>query len=195
MSLRNVLIGVALCMGSATGLQAQEPVREAQEPVRASGGAWFSAGVGGGWARITCAICRVDRNAGPAATLRFGTTLRPGLLVGGELEGWTRSSDDVRSMLTAGSAAAYIYPNPRRGLFLKAGAGLVHYRLNSDVSTNLIGLTLGAGYEIPITPTYSITNSIGLIASSFGSLRSDAGTVADDVSISVLQVGFALTHR
>jgi hypothetical protein len=54
---------------------------------------------------------------------------------------------------------------------------------------------LGAGYELPITPTLSITNTIGLIASSFGALRAEGGTVADDVSISLLQVGVALTHR
>jgi hypothetical protein len=158
-------------------------------------GAWFAAGVGGGWARVNCAICRTDRYAGPSAALRFGTTLRPGLLVGGELDGWTRSSDDVRSVLTAGSAAAYVYPDPRRGLFLKAGAGLVHYSLDSDSGTNLFGLLLGAGYDIPIGESLSITNTVGLIASSFGSLRSDAGTVAEDVSVSLLHIGISLTHR
>jgi hypothetical protein len=56
-------------------------------------------------------------------------------------------------------------------------------------------LSLGAGYEFPISEAFSITNSIGLIASSFGTLRSEDGTVADDVSISLFQVGIALTHR
>jgi hypothetical protein len=193
MTLRTLVLSIVLSLGvSITDSAAafgQSPAPHLRE------GAWFSAGVGGGWARVNCAICRTDRNPGPAAVLRFGTTLRPGLLVGGELDGWTRSSDDVRSLLTSGSAAAYIYPNLERGLFLKAGVGLVRYSIDSDVSTNLIGLALGAGYEFPISETFSITNSIGLIASSFGTLRSDDGTVADDVSISLFQVGIALTHR
>lgn len=192
MTLRSLVMSIVMCLGLlVTGV----PAAYGQNAGLGREGAWFSAGVGGGWARVNCAICRADRNPGPGARLSFGTTLRPGLLVAGELDGWTRSSDDVRSLLTAGSAAAYIYPNPGRGLFLKAGAGLVHYSIDPDVSTNLVGLLLGAGYEFPISETFSITNSVGLLASSFGALRSDAGTVADDVSISLFQVGIALTHR
>ena len=177
-------MSVLLCVWAGSDVLAQQ-----------RDGAWFSAGIGGGWTRVNCGICRTDRNAGPAATLRFGTALRPGLLVGAELDGWTRSSDDVRSLITAGSANAYIYPDVRRGLFLKAGAGLVHYRPDGDTGTSLIGVALGAGYDLPITDTFSITNSVGLIASSFGALRSDAGIVADDVSISLLQFNISLTHR
>lgn len=158
-------------------------------------GTWFAAAVGGGWTRVNCAICRTDRYAGPSAALRFGTTLRPGLLIGAEVDGWMRSNDGVRSMLTSGSASAYIYPDPSRGLFLKAGTGLVHYSLDEDSGTNLLGIFLGAGYEFPITPSLSITNSVGLIASSFGSIESEAGTVAEDVSITLFQFGIALTHR
>lgn len=189
MTLRAALLCVGLGVWSASSVHAQAPARAE------GGGAWFTAGLGGGWVRVNCAICRTDRNAGPSAAVSFGTTLRPGLLVGGELDGWTRSSDDVRSMLTAGGAAAWIYPDPNRRLYLKAGAGLVHYSLDADVSTNLFGLMLGAGYEFPISETMSIANSIGITASSFGALRSEDGTVADDVSISLFQVGIALRHR
>lgn len=189
MSLQTAVLCMGLCLAAASPLHAQDMAS------RAKGGAWFTAGVGGGWARVNCAICRTDRNAGPSAAVRFGTTVRPGLLIGAELDGWTRSSDDVRSMLTAGGAAAWIYPNPERGLFLKAGAGLVRYSLDAEVSTNLFGVQLGAGYELPIGRSLSIVNSVGLIASSFGALRSDDGTVADDVSISLFQIGIALRHR
>lgn len=192
MSLRTVLLRVALA-GAAVCVGGSASAQEAPEVAR--GGTWFAAGLGGGWTRVNCAICRTDRYAGPSAALRFGTTLRPGLLIGAELDGWTRTNDDVRSSLAAGSAAAYIYPDPTRGLFLKAGAGLVHYSLDEDAGTNLLGLVLGAGYEFPITERLSVTNSIGLIASSFGSIASDAGTVAEDVSITLLQFGIALTHR
>lgn len=192
-------VGIGVARASSAQPVLADARTESAQPVPAAEsarqGAWFSAGVGGGWTRVNCAICRTDRYAGPSAALRFGTTLRPGLLVGGELDGWTRSSDDVRSVLTSGSAAAYVYPDPRRGLFLKAGAGLVHYSLDSDSGTNLFGLLLGAGYDIPLSESLSITNTIGLIASSFGSLRSGTATVAEDVSISLFHVGISLTHR
>jgi hypothetical protein len=192
MSLRTLLLVVLSAAGVCAGAS---PALAQAAPEVAGEGTWFAAGLGGGWTRVNCAICRTDRYAGPSAALRFGTTLRPGLLIGAELDGWTRTNDDVRSTLAAGSAAAYIYPDPARGLFLKAGAGLVHYSLDEDAGTNLLGLFLGAGYEFPITERLSVTNSIGLIASSFGSIASDAGTVAEDVSITLLQLGIALTHR
>lgn len=210
MSLQKVVLNVLLAAlglcaaGAAVQVHAQDTaevartVDSARSDVQtgaAGAGTWLSAGVGGGWTRVNCTICRADRYAGPSVALRFGVTLRPGLLIGAELDGWTRSSDDVRSMIMAGSATTYIYPDPGRGLFLKAGAGLVHYSLDSESGTNLFGLVLGAGYEFPVTDRLSITNSIGLIASSFGSLHSDAGTVAEDVSLSLFQVGFALRHR
>lgn len=191
MSLRSAWLCIALCAGVVTSASAQSaPFRGARE------GTWMTAGLGGGWTRVSCAICNTDRNAGPSAGLRFGTTLRPGLLVGAELDGWTRSHDDVRTMLAAGSAAAYIYPDPSRGLFLKAGAGLVHFGFDTDdAGMNLFGLLLGAGYEFPVTPELNVTNTIGVIASSFGTLRSEEGVIADDVSISMFHIGIALTHR
>lgn len=189
MSLRTVLAVVVLCAASAAP-------SVAQTSAGARSGTWMTAGIGGGWTRLTCSICRTDRLAGPAVSLRFGTTLRPGLLIGAEVDGWTRTEDDIRTVLTAGSAAAYIFPNPSRGLFLKAGAGLVHLDFDGgDAGANLIGLLLGAGYEFPITDELNLTNTIGLIASSFGRVRADAGTIADDVSISLLHIGISVTHR
>ncbi|HEX6135697.1 MAG TPA: hypothetical protein VFZ24_17115 [Longimicrobiales bacterium] len=191
MSLRTGSFCLLLCAAVVLPAQAQQrPAAGLRQ------GTWVTAGVGGGWTRVNCSICRTDRTAGPSAALRFGTTLRPGLLVGAELDGWTRSREDARTLLTAGSAAAYIYPDPARGLFLKGGAGLVRYSFDDgDGSANLLGLMLGVGYEFPITDELNITNSVGVIASSFGALRSDAGTVADDVSISLFHIGIALTHR
>jgi hypothetical protein len=197
MSLR--CLTVRALLACAASLTIALPARAQAVPLGAAesagGGTWLSAGAGGGWARVNCSICRTDRFAGPSVAVRVGTTLRPGLLISAEVDGWTRSNDDVRSMLVAGSGAAWIYPDPDRGFFLKAGAGLVHYGLDEDAGTNLLGLMLGAGYEMAIGERLSITNSIGLIASSFGSIVSDDGVVAEDVSVSVIHFGIALTRR
>jgi len=191
MRLRTVVFATLVLAGAAAPAAAQA------RPTGLRSGPWVTVGVGGGWTRVNCSICRTDRNAGPAASLRLGTTLRPGLLIGAELDGWTRAGEDVRTLVAAGSAAAYIYPDPSRGLFLKAGAGVVRYSFNDedDASANLLGIMLGAGYEFPISDELNITNSVGLIASSFGALRSDAGTIVDDMSISLFHIGIALTHR
>jgi hypothetical protein len=175
----------------ATAANAQDaPRASASTPA----GTWIGAGVGGGWTRLTCAICRTDRNLGPSGHLRFGTTLRPGFLLGAEVDGWTRSDNDIRSIVGAGAIATYLYPNPAGGLFLKGGIGYVRYSVDSgNLGTNLLGLLIGAGFEFPVAPGLNVTNYVSLLASSFGSLRSERSTVANDVSISLLQFGIGLT--
>jgi hypothetical protein len=49
-------------------------------------GTWFGFGAGGGWTRVSCAICSTDRDLGPAGQVRIGTSVRPGLLVGAGYE-------------------------------------------------------------------------------------------------------------
>lgn len=190
--LRVVLLACVVFCASASAAGAQAVRDLTSEAAR---GTWVSAGAGGGWLRVNCSICGTERFGGPAAVLRMGTTLRPGLLVAAELDGWTRSSDDERSAIVAGSGSAWFFPNPERGLFLRAGAGLVHYRLDEDAGANLFGLQLGAGYELVLTESLRITNSIGIIATTFGSISSEDGVVAEDVSLSMLQIGVSLTRR
>lgn len=159
-------------------------------------GFWASAGAGGGWTRLSCAICRTDVRGGPALQLSGGATVRRGLLVGVEVDGWTRAEDEIRTLLLSGTLSARIYPQLSRGLFLKGGVGVTRYSLDEgELRTTLPGLLLGAGYDIPLSSGYAVTPSVGLLASSFGSLRSGDGTVADDVSVSVLQLGLSLTRR
>jgi hypothetical protein len=165
------------------------------------GGTWVGAGLGGGWTRVSCSICQRDRSLGPTGYFRFGTTIRPGLLVGAQLSGWThRVDDDLRASVGAANAAAYMYPNPAGGFYLSGGIGWVHYTAGDDnedrdAASNLFGLLVGLGYEFRIGSGVSATNFVNLLASSFGSLGSDAGNVADDMSLSLLQVGIGLTWR
>jgi hypothetical protein len=159
-------------------------------------GLWLSGGAGGGLARVTCVICRTDRNAGPVLNISGGTTLRPGLLLGVDVGGWTRTADDIRSLLVSGMVSARIQPDPARGLFLKAGAGVVRFSLDEgELRTTLPGIALGAGYDIMLGESYTISNSVSLLASSFGTLHSGDGAVAEDVSISLFQLGISLARR
>jgi hypothetical protein len=159
-------------------------------------GLWLSGGAGGGLLRVTCVICRTDRRAGPALHISGGTTVRPGLLLGVDVGGWTRTADDIRTLLVSGMVSARIQPDPARGLFLKAGAGVVRFSLDEgELRSTLPGIVLGAGYDVPLGERYTVSNSVGLLASSFGTLRSGDGAVAEDVSISLLQLGISLARR
>lgn len=189
-----LLRAVVVC--TSLGLWAAAASAQSAPPQSGGAGLWAAAGAGGGWTRLTCAICRTDRHAGPALQLSGGATVRPGLLLGVEVDGWTRAEDDIRTLLLAGTLAARIYPQPARGLFLKGGLGVVRYSLDEgELRATLPGLVLGAGYDVRVARGYAVTGAVGLLASSFGSLRSGDGTVADDVSVSVLQLGISLTRR
>jgi hypothetical protein len=192
MTLRFRLLPAALtALIMAAPLHAQDAPRHG-----APDGTSFSAGIGGGWTRVTCGICRNDRNLGPAGYIRVGTSVRPGLIVAAEIDGWTRSQRDVRSNAGAGGIATYIYPDPHRGLFLKGGLAYVRYsEASGSAASNLFGLMLGTGYELPVARNLRVTNYVNLVASSFGSFRTERATVASDISLSIIQFGIGLTRH
>lgn len=165
------------------------------------GGAWLNVGVGGGSARVSCAVCRHARDIGPAGHVRFGGTVRPGVLIGGEVQAWTyQNSADVRSLLGSALASVQLYPRRGSGLFVRAGLGYVRYTArdgdeDGPAAANLPGLSVGAGWDVSLGGGLSLTNAITLLASSQGPYRRDGATVVDDVSVSMLQLGIGLTRH
>ena len=164
------------------------------------GDLWFSGGVGGGWARVSCAICQGERELGATGYMRVGTNVRDGILLGAEGNGWTRDLDENGREWVGGiGAVGYLYPKPAGSLFVKVGVGYLTYRANNDederISTGSLGVQLGAGYEFRIGSSLHITNYMNLLASSFGKLRAEDDPVVGDVSVTLLQIGVGLTRR
>jgi hypothetical protein len=163
---------------------------------------WVSAGIGGGWNRVSCSICRTQRNLGPTGYIRVGASVRDGVLLGAEVNGWMRErgGDNGREWTGAIGPVAYLYPYPRGSFYVKGGLGYMKYRINGDeddeaAQVGSIGVQLGAGYEFRIGNRLHITNYVNLLASSFGALRADDALVLDDVSVSMLQIGIGITRR
>jgi len=157
---------------------------------------WMSGGVGGGWTRVSCAICTPARTLGPTAHVRVGASLRPGMLLGAEANGWTRNRDEGgRAWSGSIGAVAFLYPKPEGPFFVKAGVGYMTYRADEGVNTGNVGVQLGAGYEFRVGGSLYLTNYANLHASSFGSLRADGAVAVDDVSLSMLQIGVGITRR
>ena len=181
-----ILAGLALLLPATAGAQAPE----------ARTGPWLAVGAGGGWTRFSCSICATDRNIGVFGTVRAGTEVRPGLLVGAEVGVWTREDEDAnRHFVGTFMGAAYLYPDPEGGLYLKGGAGVVAYRASGDLASNLLGVAVGAGYDLPVGEGLVLANELSLLGSSFGALRTGDQTVADDVSLTLLRLGFAIRRR
>src|SRR4051812_34428305 len=87
----------------------------------------FWIGLGLGYGSLSCTGC--SSTGGLSGYLKLGGTISPHLLLGGETNGWTKSENG--GTLNAGNAsfAAYYYPQPAGGLFLKAGVGFATTRV------------------------------------------------------------------
>ena len=134
---------------------------------RARSARWSGFGLGWGSYSITCGGCvAVDRQGSISGYVKAGVTFRPQLLLGGEINGWTKSANG--STLTAAnvSLAAYSYPWVTSGVFLRGGMGLSATRSRSGGRTRIQtgpGATLGVGYDVRVTPNTSLTPVVNLL--------------------------------
>jgi hypothetical protein len=156
---------------------------------------WMSAGAGGGWTRVSCAICRAQRRLGPAAYVRVGANLGRGVHLGTEANVWTRDTEEGRDWTRALGAVVYLYPKPGGPWFVKSGVGYLGYGASDGLSNGSLGLQLGAGYEVRLAGRWYLSNHANLLASSFGSLRVGEDRLVGDVSVTMLQLGIGITRR
>ena len=149
-------------------------------------GFWFGGGLGYGSLGTSCDGCAsVDREGGLSGYAKLGGTLRQNILLGVELNGWTK--DEGPATVTMGnlSGAAYWYPMPAQGLFLKAGAGYSNLRVDDgsvSASDGGFGLLGGLGYDIRAGRNLSITPVANWFRGSFTNGSAD-----------VLQFGVGVT--
>ena len=119
-------------------------------------GFWIGGGLGYG--SLGCSGC--DRVGAPSGYFKLGGTLRQNILLGVESNVWTKSAGAGRVTMGNFSGAAYWYPMPTQGLFIKGGAG--YSRLSADDGTNSgsdggFGVLAGVGYDIRTSRNLSIT--------------------------------------
>jgi hypothetical protein len=119
----------------------------------------------------------------------------PRFVVGAEASGWTNNlpEDEVREFIGGIQGVTYFYPRPAPW-YLKAGIGWMGYGAE-DVSSKGIGVQLGAGYEFAVPGGLTMSNFVNLAATSFAQLRSEDETLADEASVTLVQIGVAVTRR
>jgi hypothetical protein len=142
-------------------------------------GFWIGGGLGYG--SLGCNGC--DRLGGVSGYFKLGGTLRQNILLGVETNGWTKSEFGQTMTMGNMSGAAYWYPMPTNGLFLKAGVG---YSVVDDGFVNQSGLGLlgGLGYDIRVGKNLSMTPVANWFRGSY-----DAG------ALNVIQIGLGVTSH
>lgn len=88
----------------------------------------------------------------PVVDIRLGGTLSPHWRLGGELSSWINSDNGLTETVSGAMLITQLYPWERRGLFLKAGAGLGQSAIEDDFGelgkdTGFVG-ALGVGWDI-----------------------------------------------
>lgn len=157
-------------------------------------GYWWAVTVGAGSARFTCDLCTPERDSGPWAGLAIGATASEAVKVGVEGGFWTHLDDGTREWVYRAGIVAHVYPRPGSGLHLIGGGGWSAYRAE-EVRYDAGRLTVGLGWDLPLTPGWMVGNSVTLDAASFGSLKNERVTIDRDVGVSVLRIGVFLKRR
>jgi hypothetical protein len=142
-------------------------------------GFWIGGGLGYG--SLGCEGC--DRTGGMSGYFKLGGTLRQNILLGVETNGWTKS--EFGQTLTMGnmSGAAYWYPMPASGLFVKGGVG--YSLIDSGFSSESgFGLLAGVGYDVRVARNLSVTPVANWFRGSFSG-----------ASANVLQIGLGVTSH
>jgi hypothetical protein len=143
---------------------------------------------------LSCSVCDPDRELGPSLSAAVGTYANPRLRVGLEGGLWANDDGEVRESVYRGGLVAQLHPRPRSGLHLVAGLGWAGYRADL-FRYDALRLSLGAGWDLPLTGSWVVGNRVMLDASSFASLKNEEGDVATPVGLSVLTLGVYVRRR
>ena len=168
--MRNFCIGLLLSALVAVPASAQSNPQTRQ-------GFWINFGVGAG--SLGCDDCGDERETGTNLNLRMGGTLSQRLILGGELNFWTKTEGDIS--LSTGHMGPIIlfYPSASGGFFLKGGLGLASTTLELGSVTleeQGVGLTLGLGYDARVGRNFALTPYFDILSSGYdgGSLNTVA---------------------
>ena len=187
-SLTVAAVGAILALATPDSGQGQTaPVRDGQ---------WLGVGLGGGFDQVSCDICAGDPKPGFAGYVRFGGTLSSRLLIGAELNGWTRKDEAIRQYLGSLGAVFLWYTRPEGSLYLKGGLGAVGYRAEEDgdaLTALTLGGQIGVGYEHRIGDNLSLTPFANLVLAPFAGLSFNGDPATDGATLALLQGGLGFT--
>ena len=164
--MRHILLALPLLASLSAPAMAQGNPQTRQ-------GFWINFGFGAG--SMSCDDCD-DRTTGVNFQLRLGGTLSQRLLIGGEVNGWTKTENDATLTATNIGPVLLFYPSAQGGFFLKGGLGLATVELELGALTieeEGIGLTLGLGYDARVGRNFALTPYVDILTSNYdgGSLN------------------------
>jgi len=167
-------------------------------------GFWIGFGFGYGSALVKCDDCgNGGREGGLAGFLKLGGTLNRKVLLGAEVNVWTK--DEEGDSLNFGNVSGTVtyYPWTSSGFFVKGGAGFAFvdtdFREGNQLTTIDLGDGFGAiagiGYDLRIRRNLSITPVCNFYFGSPGDLRIGREIVARNWRYNVVELSVGLTFH
>jgi hypothetical protein len=187
---------ILLTAALAAALGAVHPLHAQNQAAAGGRGITLTGGAGVGWTRPACSYCRRSLNAGPVVYLDATGQVNPRLALGAQANLWAHDEQAFVLMGMLG-LVAQLYPNPEGPLFLRAGLGYLTYRAyddDQDLVSNAPAINLGIGYRFQFSSGIAITNFANMLTSRFGKLRSDDAVLVDNMGVTSLQLGIALSR-
>jgi len=173
-------------------------VLEAQHP-QVRKGFWIGFGIGYGSAKPSCDGCGTLNSEGSwTGHLRLGGTMSPHVLLGGDVDVWTKSDSGATLSLGNVTAAVYYYPTPASGLFLKGGLGGSAFNGDSNgpsADGAGYGFTLGAGYDLRVGTNISLTPVANLMWGHVGDIKSNGSVVITGWKQTIFEFGLDVTFH
>jgi hypothetical protein len=189
-ALRSLTATAALTVLGVSAAAAQHPqVRQ---------GFWIGFGFGYGSSNVSCDGCgSSSRESGGAGFIKLGGTLSDKVLLGGEINAWTKSTGGVTAELGNVSFAGYLYPQPKSGFFVKGGVGFASTRLHNSgtASATGFGFVMGLGYDIRVGTNISITPVGNFYFGSDGDLKESGTTLETGWKHNVYDFGLGITFH
>jgi hypothetical protein len=164
-------------------------------------GFWIGFGVGYGSAKIGCDGCGSnDREGSMTGFLKLGGTLSGHVLLGTEINIWTKDMDGLVVARGNGSVTATVYPRTTGGFFVKGGVGASFaestFRGDSTtISESGFGLLVGAGYDLRVDRRISITPVVNYYYGTPGDMIVRGELVAGGLRHNIFDFGVGLTFH
>ena len=188
MARANQVLFVVMLATAPSSLSAQDPAPR--------GGLWGAVGVGYSALRFACTSCAPGETVGATSSLiQLGWTLGPHWAVGLELAGWRREGSDDHG--TDLMATTRWYPRTGGRAFVHSGLGRSAFRGavrdGPREQGGGVGFLLGAGYDVAMGSSISVTPLAAVTHSRIGTTRYFGQAVRSGVRYTVLSVGIGVT--
>jgi hypothetical protein len=124
----------------------------------------------------------------------MGGTLNRHVLLGGEINAWSRADSGVTETVGDMAAVLYWYPSATGTLYLKGGVGVAIYTANTSpkLESAGLGVNVGVGVDLYLGRKFSLTPYASFLTALSGNLKVGGTDTGIGVKPNLFQVGVAV---